>query len=214
LLSVLATTPYPRKNSFAYLLQRLYWSMPLRERRTIIQSFLESKELGIRRRAYKLMHEDWSPSWIADLERSWYEWHDRQCACIVVDHFESIFLINHIDALAKDLNDGAYLSRLYIRVVPDKPRFLTKLRKIDGITYAYVAARLEKRISSKEARNLLQQYEFDSRLGILAWSLGRLGHWDLLTGFANNISEIEKRRSRRRYEEWGMAEYFVDRIGE
>jgi hypothetical protein len=56
-------------------------------------------------------------------------------------------------------------------------------------------------------RNLLQQYEYDSRLGILAWSLSRVGHWDLLTGLANNISEIETRRRHRQYEEWGMTEY-------
>jgi hypothetical protein len=214
LLSLLPTTPYPRKNSFAYLLQRLYWSMPLRQRRTIVKTFLNSKELGMRRRAYKLMQEDWSPSWILNLERSWYEWHDQQCACMVVDHFETIFLMNNIDELARDLNDGAYLSRLYIRVVPVKPTLLKNLRKVDGITYAYVAARLRKRISRKEARNLLQQYEHDSRLGILAWSLGKLGHWDLLTDLASNISDIETRRRRRQYEEWGMTEYFVDRIHE
>lgn len=214
LLDLLATTPYPRKNSFAYLLQQLYWSMPQTERRTIIQSFLDSKEPGMRKRGYKLMHEDWSASWITKLECSWHQWHDQQCACMVVDHFEPVFLIIHIDELARDLNDGAYLSRMYLRVVPVKPTLLTKLRDIDGITYAYVAARLRKRISKKEARNLLQQYEYDSRLGILAWSLGNLGHWDLLTDLANNINEIETRRRRREYEEMGMTEYFVDRLRE
>jgi hypothetical protein len=207
LLSSLPITPYPQKNSFAFLLQTLYWSAPLKKRRTIIQSFLNSKELSMRRRAYKLMQEDWSPSWITALERAWHEWHDQQCACMLVDHFEASFLVNHIDELATDLNDGAYLSRLYIHAVPAKPALWAKLRKVDGITYAYVAARLGKRIRNKEARDLLEQYEYDSRLGILAWSLGKLGHWDLLTDLAENISKIEEQKRRQQYEEWGMTKY-------
>jgi hypothetical protein len=87
-----------------------------------------------------------------------------------------------------------------------------KLKKMDGITYAYVAARLGKNIPKKSARQLMRKYECDSRLGILVWSLGKFGHWDLLTSLAENIDLLEKKRRRHQFEEYGMDSGLIEKL--
>jgi hypothetical protein len=97
LLDALATTPYPQKTTLAYFLERLYWSVPSQGRRNILKTFLYSPGRGMRRRAYKLMKEDWSPSWKSELRRCWEQWHETECALMIVERFELKFLIKHID---------------------------------------------------------------------------------------------------------------------
>jgi hypothetical protein len=212
ILDALATTPYPQKTTLAYFLERLYWSMPSKGRRTILKTFLNSPKRGMRRRAYKLMREDWSSFCKLHLKRRWKQWHEPESALMIVDRFEAAFLAKYIDQLAADLNDGAYISRLYIRACEAEPSLWKKLKKIDGITYAYVAARLGKTLRKATARQLIQEYEYDSRLGILAWSLGKLGHWQLLTELANNIDLLEKKRRRRQFENYGMDSDLIRKL--
>lgn len=204
LLDALADTPYPQKATVAYFLEFLYESMPPTRRRAIIRLFLLSPQRGMRKRAYKLLRRDWSTRWESDLQHCWEQWHESECALLIVDHFEAAFLIQQIDRLAEDLNNGAHVARLYLRACAIDSGLWTKLRKLDGITYAYVSARLFKNIPKRVARQLLRNYKHDARLGILAWSLGKLGHWDLLTELSANVEKLEEEMHRRDFERWGL----------
>jgi len=123
---------------------------------------------------------------------------------VIVDHFDVAFLVQHIERLAIDLNDGASVARLYLRACTVDAGLLTKLRKRDGITYAYVSARLSKSIPKRVASQLLRQYQQDTRLGILAWSLGRLGYWELVVKLSVDVATLEEEIHRRDLERWGI----------
>jgi len=139
------------------------------------------------------------------LAKAWRAWRDRDAAHLIVDQFESAFLLKHLEKLASDLDSGAGIPKLFLRVASEGPSVLTQLRKCDGITYAYVCARLSKAISVLEAKSLLKKYKDDARLGILVWSLGKLGHWNLLVDLSEEVEDIESKQERQHYERMGLS---------
>lgn len=209
LVDALADTPYPQKAKVAYFLECLYEAMPVTGQRAIVRVFLQSSRRGMRKRAYKLIRRDWSARWESEVQHCWEQWHEWECALLIVDHFEAAFLVQHIDRLAQDLNNLAYVGRLYLRACPIDAGLWAKLRKLDGITYTYVSARLFQNIPKRVARQLVRNYKHDPRLGILAWSLGKLGHWDLLTELSASVEKLEEEMRRRDFERWGL-EYPAD----
>jgi hypothetical protein len=134
------------------------------------------------------------------LAEAWRTWRDPDAALLIVDQFEIAFLAKHLEELATDLHGGAGMPKLFLRVAREWPSVLTQLRKSDGITYTYVRARLSKGLSVLEATRLLKEYKDDARLGILAWSLGKLGHWNLLVDLSEEVDGIEKKQQREHYE--------------
>ena len=139
------------------------------------------------------------------LEEAWCTWRDPDAALLIVEQFESAFLAKHLEELVTDLDGGTGMPRLFLRVASKWPSVLVQLRKSDGITYAYVCARLSKRFSVVEATRLLKEYKDDARLGILAWSLGKLGHWKLLVDLSEGVNEIENKLQREHYEGMGLS---------
>ena len=198
LIGAFVDSDYPRSETFAYFLERLCACMPRDGRRTIIETFLQSTQPRVRRRAYKLLLEDWTDEWKVAVEKAWAEWHESECALVIVEHFAPEYLVVHIDQLVDDLPDLASVGRLYLRACSNTPGLLRKLRQLDGITYAYVSARLSVPISSRVAGELLREHSLDGRLGILAWSLGRLGHWPLLVQLSKEVRGIEDRIQQQR----------------
>jgi hypothetical protein len=53
-----------------------------------------------------------------------------------------------------------------------------------------------------EAKKLLKEYRNDARLGILAWSLGKLGHWNLLVDLSEEVEDIESSNKRTTMSAW------------
>lgn len=204
LLEALADTPYPQKVSVAFFLESIYTSMPRNRQDTIVRIFLSWQQRGMRKRAYKLLRREWNPKWESDIRRCWEEWHELESALLIVEHFDVLFLIQHIKELEVDLIDGSYVARLYIRACSVDDKLLGRLKRFDGITYAYVSSRLSKSISKRVAKQLMRRYEYDERLGILAWSLGKLGHWDLLEELSTNVEKLEKEKRHLEFERLGL----------
>jgi hypothetical protein len=191
MLDALGDSSHTKKSSIAYLLERLYDHLPPIRQRAILQVYFNSPQASIRNRAYRILRRDWRSEWEHEIQSSWNKRHESECANVIVDHFEPTFLAQHIEQLSKDLKNDAQVARLYVRACTVDPRLLTILRKQDGITYAYVSARLGIGISKRVANQLLRKYEHDARLGILAWSLGKLGHWDFLVELSERVGAIE-----------------------
>ena len=139
------------------------------------------------------------------LTKAWLTWRDRDAALLIVEQFESAFLIKNLEKLASDLNGGGGIPKLFLRVASESPSALPKLRKCDGITYAYVCARLSTPITLMEAKSLLNDYSDDSRLGILVWCLGKFGYWNLLVDLSEKVEEIDKKQQRKQYERLGFS---------
>ena len=182
LLQLAKVTHYPRRLTVEYLLELLYKQVPSASRRVILRTFLESRMRSRRKRAYRMIRET-EEQVEADARRGRRTWRDPDAALLIVEQFENAFLAKHLEELATDLDGGRGMPRLFLRVASEWPAVLAQLRKSDGITYAYVCARLSKGLSVVEATRLLKEYKDDARLGILAWSLGKLGHWNLARRF-------------------------------
>ena len=139
------------------------------------------------------------------LAEAWRTWRDLDAALLIVDQFESAFLVEHVKELASDLDGGAGMSRLFLRVASERPPLLARLRKRDGITYAYVCARLSKGLSARAATKLLKEYKNDARLGILTWSLGKLGHWSLLVDLSEEVKDLDNKQKQEQYKRLGLS---------
>lgn len=210
LLDTVASDPHRRKVTAAYCLEGLYDCQSPTARKAIIHAFLQSPQRGLRRCAYRLLQRNWQPAWRSEIQRCWEQWHDLDCTHMIVEHFDVEFLVNHINQLTDDLNHGADVARLYLRACSFDAGLLTKLRKLDGITYAYVSARLSKTVPKRVASHLLRKYREDTRLGILAWSLGKFGYWSLLVKLSKDVAALEEELSRKSLEHWGVR---ADRSG-
>lgn len=148
------------------------------------------------------------------LVKAWLTWRDRDAALLIVEQFESAFLVKHFEKLASDLDAGAGIPRLFRRVASGWPSALRQLRQYDGITYAYVCARRSNAISLIEAKKLLNEYRDDPRLGILAWSLGKFGHWNLLVDLSDEVEDIERKQQKEQYKRMGLSSELVRSLTE
>jgi hypothetical protein len=205
LLQLTMVTPYARRLTAEYLLELLYAQVPSPIRRVILRKFLESRMRSRRKRAYRMMRQNRRCRWKPMLAKAWHIWRDRDAALLIVDEFEVAFLLKHLEKLASDLNGCAGVPKLFLRVASSGPSVLLQLRKCDGITYAYICARLSQTIPVLEAKRLLKEYKNDSRLGILAWSLGKFGHWNLLVHLSEEVADIESKQQRDHYERMGLS---------
>ena len=148
------------------------------------------------------------------LVKAWLTWRDRDAALLIVEQFESAFLVKHFEKLASDLDAGAGIPRLFLRVASEWPSALRQLRQSDGITYAYVCTRRSNAISLIEAKKLLNEYRDDPRLGILAWSLGKFGHWNLLVDLSDEVEDIERKQQKEQYKRMGLSSELVRSLTE
>ncbi len=205
LLQLANATPYPRRLTVEYLLELLYKQVPSPTRRVILRTFLQSRSRSRRKRAYGMMRGDRGSGWKPMLIEAWRTWHDLDAALLIVDQFESAFLVEHVNELASVLDGSAGMSRLFLRVASERPPILARLKNRDGVTYAYICARLSKRLSSRAATNLLKEYKNDARLGILAWSLGKLGHWSLLVKLSEEVEDLENKQKQAQYKRMGFS---------
>jgi len=133
------------------------------------------------------------------LATAWRTWRDRDAALLIVDRFDIAFLVEHLKDLASDLDGSAGMPKLFLRVASERPSLHAQLRKLDGLTYAYVCARLSKTLPVPVAKRLIEEYRKDPRLGILAWSLGKLGYWNLLVELSKEVEEIENNQNQEHY---------------
>ena len=205
LFQLTKVTPYARRLPVEYLLELVYKQVPAPNRRVILRTFLESRMRSRRKRAYRMMRQDRRSRWKPLLAKAWRTWRDRDAALLIVDQFESAFLVKHLEKLASDLDGGAGTPKLFLRVASEWPSALGQLRKCDGITYAYVCACLSNTLSVVEAKRLFREYKDDARLGILAWSLGKLGHWNLLVDLSEEVEDIENKQQKEHYERMGLS---------
>lgn len=148
------------------------------------------------------------------LVKAWLTWRDRDAALLIVEQFESAFLVKHFEKLASDLDAVAGIPRLFLRVASEWPSALRQLRQSDGITYAYVCTRRSNAISLIEAKKLLNEYRDDPRLGILAWSLGKFGHWNLLVDLSDEVEDIERKQQKEQYKRMGLSSELVRSLTE
>lgn len=74
-----------------------------------------------------------------------------------------------------------------------------ELKDIDGISYCYVLTKFGKTISDIEAKEILKDNYKDERIGLLLWSFGQMGLWDIIVEYDIKYREKHNRAKLEQY---------------
>ena len=167
--------------------------LPEKDRRTIQTTFLRSKYITVRRRGYKSLSQEGEihHSLVHD---AWIQFQDTDCAWLIAKTAPVSYLIEHRASLADALSEGWQLSRLYLRIAQTNRSILKELRSLDQISYCYVLAKLGLKLSVKDAKDFVMSNCGDERFGLLVWSFGQLGLWEVLEYIQTQLPQIQKQR--------------------
>jgi len=193
LLKKLSEKKFNRKESCAFSIDFILDSLPAKIRHKILKFFLTSKSSRNRDRAYKRLNAKWDKKYFELIKRAWYLYHDRYCLEIILNHFPTRFLLDNYKDILKH-TQPFQTSKLFIKSVPVKEELLDELKKIDGISYCYVLVKLNKMISAVEAKRILKDNYKDDRIGLLLWSFGQMGLWDVIIEYDNKYRKNKGRR--------------------
>jgi len=193
LLSLFSLTDSRGRQSLGYCLSTIADHMPENVRRTIQEFFLTSKYIGIRKRGYKCVSDEAViPQEL--VQNAWEQFADPECAWVIVKTFPAEFLVRNRVALVSAFTEGWQFARLYLRISEIKPSLLAELRAKDEISYCYVMSKLGKKISLKEAVEIIDNNSGDERFGLLVWSLGRLHMWGALRHVETQLPAIQEQK--------------------
>lgn len=179
-----------RRESVAYCLLEIARACSPPLQRQVQAFFSASRYVGLRRRGYKLYDAESEESRVL-LERAWREYEDSGATWWIVKTFPVLFLVAEKDALLNTLTEGWQLSRLYLRMAESAPEILEELLELDSISYIYVTAKRGIPPPVEIVERVLDCSLGDDRLGLLLWSIGELGLWDVLVGVTQRLEAVE-----------------------
>jgi len=180
-----------KRQGLSYCLHVLSDSSPDHIRHRVQGFFINTKYVGVRRRAYKsLMKEDKIPTEL--IINTWKNFGDYECAWLIINKFPIKYLVEHRAELSEAIEEPWRLSKLYLKIGEVYPNLLIELKRHDGISYSYVMAKLGKTIPMKEAIEIIENNLSDDRLGLLIWSFGQLKNWQLLEYVEKQIPRINQ----------------------
>ncbi len=193
LLNLLAVAPPATRQGVAFCLSTLLPVLPADLRDEVFSTFVASKYVGLRRRAYKAIARESEPP--VELILAALRTHDDpECAWLATRFLPSRLLLEHQVRIESKLTEGWQLSRFYLRLYEADASVIDDLFKRDAISYCYVMAKVGKKISAVQARTLVERSETDERLGLLVWSLGEMGLWGVLKWLGNELPQLQERR--------------------
>jgi len=152
--------------------------IPEKQKQTIIYLLLNSEHVRLRESACKVLRENWATNYIDEIEQTWIRYQDKSCAQVIVRHCPIEIQERQFTRLWA-LDDGWITITLFMNVDLTTKR-LAKLRKLDGITYAYICAKRKVILSDKEATELWDKHGKDKKAGLLLWSFGQMKLKDFL----------------------------------
>lgn len=194
LVTRLSSADYRGRQSLGYCLSTLASHVAQPELRKIQTTFLRSKYIGLRRRAYKSIALS-SDIPFYEVQTAWERYSDPECTWLIVKTFPVDFLIKHRAKLEAALSEGWQFSRLFMRIAEVDPSVLEDLKNKDKISYCYVLAKLKKPIQMTEAIQIANRMSDDDRFGLLVWSLGQLGLWAVLQEIEAQLPTIQERKN-------------------
>lgn len=81
------------------ILKRRYDFLSSRERREIITAFLEKDKVSDRKWVYKKLTEEWDDLYTQQIKALWDKYHEKECALLIIKHFDLQFIQEHADDL-------------------------------------------------------------------------------------------------------------------
>lgn len=207
LVGALATLPYNRKQGCGHCLSFLYDYAPRDIQQYLLEVFLESKYVILRRRAYKKLNVNWDVSYENAVKEVWDAHHDADCAELIIDRFDTEYLSEHFFELQEQVKDSWPSTKLYLRVAKTDPSKLEYLSQVDEITFAYVSAKFGKAFEIEDALSMFERNKYDDRIGLLIWCFGQMKLWSVLRTIEQDLDEEEiwRERSRRISEKFSIS---------
>ncbi len=189
LLRQLADADSSSSQSIAYALSVLRGELAPKQRDQIWLAFVSSRFVGLRRRAYRATSD--SPSVrIPALRNAWQLRRDPEAAWLLVKELPVAALAELRDELELHLSRPYMRARLLLRLVEAEAIPESELSRLDGVSYAYVMAKLGRPLPAERVISLVREHAGDERFDLLIWALGKLGQWDSLMWIRAHYSEI------------------------
>lgn len=191
------------RQGIGYCLSSLLPNLSDDQQEDVQSALLASSFIGLRRRGYKAIGRAENPR-VHLLLKAWRDFKDPECAWLLVKILPLPDLVTLKCELLPHLTGGWMVSRLYLRIAAIEDASLDELASIDGISYCYVLAKLGRTLSSEHAKSFLEKYEFDERFGLLVWSLGQMGCWEVLKWLSGQMPAIQERKLAAVAEQYGV----------
>lgn len=164
----------------AFCLEQLFEGCDLEMREMIVQLLMNSRYKDMRNRAYRILREHWDNRWEPQVETAWAAFREPSCAVLAVERMPTWFLGDNFDELFAALPSFWPFGKLFGRLAEVKPEHWNRLRQKDGVTYAYVHAKMGLRIEAAEAIRLYEENKGHESVGLLVWSIGKMRLWEAL----------------------------------
>ncbi|NQT63972.1 MAG: hypothetical protein HQ556_13510 [Candidatus Marinimicrobia bacterium] len=146
----------------------------------ILIYLLTNKHVGMRRKAFAYLKQNWSDPYRELLMEAWEKYSDPEANTLVVSYLDEKIIGVHLEKILAIVETTKYKIPVYKKLAAIDMKHVSHLDSTDKITATYLRAINKIKIPQKSAKKLVVSELTDERYGLLLWSLGRLGHWSAL----------------------------------
>lgn len=189
LLNLIDEKGFSKKESCAFSLDSVYDSLPKRHQKNVLNRYLTSKYGRNRDRGYKRLNLEWDKKFQNYIVKAWQLYHDSNCLKLIINHFPIDFLLDNHEELMQ-YAEPYQLSKLFIQIASMNVDLLKKIKETDQISYAYVLAKLDMKLSDVEAQEILHKNYQDQRIGLLLWCFGKMELWDTIVEYDQRYRKL------------------------
>jgi len=172
------------------LLSHLYHLFGLEVRRAVLERWRMRKTRSTGTRWLKAMSSDDDLFRLEDVITYWRETNDARAAKVLAYRSNAKLLTTLLPELVTKCNEGWIISRVALGANTISNECWTEIRARFPGSYAYLCAKLGRRLSNKEALALVVEsgasWPSDER-NLVIWAIGQLGMWSTLRTIQTQI---------------------------
>ncbi|MNZ59835.1 hypothetical protein D3C78_778870 [compost metagenome] len=177
LLQIAKTSRYNIALSSIISLSTIFPSLKTDIQLDILEFLTTSSRILFRRKAYKLMLDNYKGEYKNILTSVWMAHQEVECCHVMIQHLDAALLLNFRYTLLTVCKEGWLISKLYVKLGKEYPELLHELRSYNTETYCYCLWKLNLKLHSISSEELLKQCRDQN---FLIWCLGRLAEWELI----------------------------------
>ena len=130
-------------------IQRRFSGLDWKDQKKILVAFLDSS-MSDRKWAYSRLLDLWDDAFAPKVQELWETYHEERCAWVIIRHFPTAFIKEHID----DFNKGRDYYFICRRLVGDAD-FIIDKERLSQTDYLMVLSHGERHIDNDEANDAL-----------------------------------------------------------
>ena len=189
IIKVFPNLPPNCKSTPIYCLGELAVYAPQTSRATVLEFLLSSRYAAERRKGLNIIKAHEISTFRDAIDKCAFGHREPKAALIIIQHFTPEYIHEKRADIMDILDAGWAVGRLYLRAAEHNPQCIEELRSVDGVTFAYVKAKLNEILPEDELMALVKEYRFDDRFGLLVWSIGKMKYWKVLEYIVEHHNE-------------------------